>query len=258
MQRVEVDPSRARQRMAGARDHRDAVVEQRLLLQILRVGGAAQRAEDEVDVSAAQRRRQRVVRALLRRHVQLRMARQQRGDRERQDPGAAERERADVDAALQRALAGRDVRADVAQLGEHPLEVEGHDLAGGCRHQSARSALEQRDAEPGLQVAQRGADGRLRQVELARDRGHVALLGEAREDREAPPVQDRREQRDDVGRRGGCRPARRAGPEPRRTPARCAAHGPARAARTNSATCRASGGRTAAGRARLRAPRPNA
>jgi hypothetical protein len=75
----------------------------------------------------------------------------------------------------------------VAQLGEHRAEVERDDLAGRGRRQAARAALEQRDAEARLQVAQRGADGRLRQLELARDRGHVALLGEARDDREAAP-----------------------------------------------------------------------
>jgi ABC-type polar amino acid transport system ATPase subunit len=47
------------------------------------------------------------------------MARQQRCDRERQDPRAAERQRADVDAALQPTFAGRDVGTDVAQLSEH-------------------------------------------------------------------------------------------------------------------------------------------
>jgi hypothetical protein len=65
---------------------------------------------------------QRVVRTLLGRHVQMRMARQQRSDRERQDLRAAERQRADVHAALQPAFAGRDVRADVAQLREHALK----------------------------------------------------------------------------------------------------------------------------------------
>ena len=50
-----------------------------------------------------------------------------------------ERQRADVHAALQRAFAGRDVRADVAQLGQHALEVEGDDLAGRRRRQPARA-----------------------------------------------------------------------------------------------------------------------
>jgi hypothetical protein len=196
---IEVDALRMFQRMAGACDHRDAVLEERLLLQVFRLGGAAQCAEDEVDVAAAQRCGQRVVRTFDRGHVQPRMPREQRGNRERQDLRAAERQRPDGHAALQRALARGNVRSDVAQLREHALEVKGHDLAGQCRHEAARLALEQRGAEPALQVLQRAADGRLRDAEFARDGGHVALLDQARNDGEPPAVEDRGEERWHVG-----------------------------------------------------------
>jgi hypothetical protein len=87
----------------------------------------------------------------------------------------------------------------VAQLREHALEVEGHDLAGRGRCKAARLAFEQRDAEPAFQVLQRAADSRLRDAELARDRRHVALLDQARDHREPPAVEDRCEERWHVG-----------------------------------------------------------
>src|SRR5260370_1114635 len=65
--------------------------------------------------------------------------------------------------------------------------------------QLARRPDEQRDAEPVFEILQCAADGRLRDVELARLRGHVALFREARDHGEASAVQDRREQRANVG-----------------------------------------------------------
>ena len=55
-------------------------------------------------------------------------------------------------AAPQRAFAGGDVRADVAQVGEHPPEAERDDLSGRRGREPARRAIEQRDAEPRLEI----------------------------------------------------------------------------------------------------------
>ncbi len=70
--------------------------------------------------------------------VQVRMPGQERGDGQRQHLRATERQRADANPALQPALARGDVGDDVAQLGQHPLEMEGDDLA---RHRRCRGRV---------------------------------------------------------------------------------------------------------------------
>ncbi len=94
---------------------------------------------------------------------------EQCGDGLRQDLRAAQRQCADVDGALQHALARREIGPDVAQFGQHALEEERDDLARARGHEPARGAVEQRRTQAHLEILQRGADRRLADAELARD-----------------------------------------------------------------------------------------
>ena len=82
------------ERMARAGDDRDAILEERLLDEVTGLGRAAERAEDEVDVAAAKRRREGLVGALHGGDVELRVPAQERRDRGREDLRAAEGKRA--------------------------------------------------------------------------------------------------------------------------------------------------------------------
>ncbi len=109
--------------MALAGNHGKLVSKQQLLSQFLLLLQVAQGADHEVDVTAAQRRHERIVMALGRGNVDVGMFLEQSQDRTRNHHRAQQGQRADGNAPAPQALQAEQFVLGVPQVGQGQFHV---------------------------------------------------------------------------------------------------------------------------------------